>query len=421
MGCGGSTSKGNDMRISRPDDRLAPPFSAARFSGVSPGDPGMTPTQEYIHRRQNGPDSAMGPFGGGFAPTEETVYIIAIASATGKSGGALLNLLCSEEVRKVSPYTIRALTRDPEGSSVAAIKEKIKLNGGDLKGVEFVGCDMSDDKSVAAALKGVDFAYLATVNTPAQVDIESRFIDYAARACVRRVVRIGLPSYLCHPDYPVHGGYHQRILDHVAKKPKSFRCASHGCVYFMQNIEEYFFASSIVKQGELRHALGELPMRWMDVNDVARITVGLFFCSEEEFETYNRTVIDHGNPDAKGTTMAEVAEMLTEAGHACEAVPISLEEWAKELVQGGMPSEVAECFVGLHSMLDDNHPDGQKFQRKKELVERSETTKPSDETYPSLKELPLYRPGTTLATYIKTQAAPALTRLKGKQTLPSPP
>ncbi|KAH9975625.1 NAD(P)-binding protein [Russula compacta] len=79
--------------------------------------------------------------------------LILVFGATGAQGRHVINsLLSHSEDGSPSPYTVRALTRNPEGKHALALREK---------GVQVVKGDTSDLASVAAALDG---AYGVWVN-----------------------------------------------------------------------------------------------------------------------------------------------------------------------------------------------------------------------------------------------------------------
>ena len=96
---------------------------------------------------------------------------ILVTAATGNVGSALVPLL------QGLGADVRALVRDP------ARAER-------LTGVDVAVGDFADPTSLHTALDGVDAVFLACGNVPDQVEHECAVIDAAARAGVRRIVKL---------------------------------------------------------------------------------------------------------------------------------------------------------------------------------------------------------------------------------------
>jgi uncharacterized protein YbjT (DUF2867 family) len=99
--------------------------------------------------------------------------MILLTGVTGKTGGAVANALIEKGV------TFRALVRDAD--KAAAFKEA---------GAELIVGDMGDRDAVARALDGVDKAALILPNSQEQKDMELQFVDLAAEAGVKHLVKL---------------------------------------------------------------------------------------------------------------------------------------------------------------------------------------------------------------------------------------
>ena len=99
--------------------------------------------------------------------------MILLTGVTGKTGGAVADAL----IKKGVPF--RALVRDAE--KAANLK---------AAGAELVVGDMGDRDVVAKALKGVEKAALILPNSKEQQAMETQFIDLAAKAGVKHLVKL---------------------------------------------------------------------------------------------------------------------------------------------------------------------------------------------------------------------------------------
>lgn len=99
--------------------------------------------------------------------------MILVTGATGTTGGATLRALQSAAI------PVRVLVRDPSAFEAPA-------------GVEVATGHFEDAASLAAALTGVDHAYLVSPGSERQVELETLFIEAARRAGLGHLVRLSV-------------------------------------------------------------------------------------------------------------------------------------------------------------------------------------------------------------------------------------
>lgn len=153
---------------------------------------------------------------------------VLVTGATGTIGSALIPELRARGV------TVRAMTRDPRRS---------------VPGAETVVADLKDPESVAAALEGVDAAFL---NSPSEEDaaaLQNRFADLAHELGVRRLAL--LSQYAARVDSPVrflrwHAEVEEHVrrlgIDHTVLRPNLYLQALLG---FAATIDQGWFAAPI--------------------------------------------------------------------------------------------------------------------------------------------------------------------------------
>jgi len=98
---------------------------------------------------------------------------ILVTGATGNVGSRVVNVLRERGMQ------VRAFVRDP-GKAAAMLGDDVDLAVGDF----------GDPASIRAALDGVSGVFLACGNQPRQVEYETRVIDLAQEAGVRRIVKL---------------------------------------------------------------------------------------------------------------------------------------------------------------------------------------------------------------------------------------
>jgi uncharacterized protein YbjT (DUF2867 family) len=173
---------------------------------------------------------------------------VLVTGATGNTGRPLVELLRTRGV------PVRAMVRS------AAPAPRF----GD--GVEEFVADFDDSPSIAAALAGVERAYLVTPSSERAQAQQERFVDLAAEAGVRHVVK--LSQFAATADSPVrflryHAAVEQRLRDS-------------GIDYTMLQPNLYFqgllaMAGTIREHGQLMAPIGDARVSAVDVRDIAAV------------------------------------------------------------------------------------------------------------------------------------------------------
>jgi uncharacterized protein YbjT (DUF2867 family) len=240
---------------------------------------------------------------------------ILVAGATGTVGTELV----AELVR--SGHLVRALTRDPERAA-----ERLP------RGVEIVAGDLQDPASLAAALRGVAIASIATTPTPLLAAQEIAFIEAAMAAKLRRLVKLS-----------AFGIDFARDRIHVCHADSERRLRSSGIpfvvlrpVVFMSNL--MMDLASIAK-GSLPSVFGESRMSFVDPRDVAALMARALVDARYEGETW-----EFGGPEP--LTHDEVAATLTRLlGKKVEHVPLDPAEFGEQALRDGLPDFVVEAIT----------------------------------------------------------------------------
>ncbi len=220
---------------------------------------------------------------------------ILVAGATGTVGRHVVHgLLAAGE-------TVRALSRDAARAHAVL---------GDT--VDVVIGDLDDPATLAAALDGTDRLFLASPNHPAQLARERAAIDAAARARVRRVVK--LSALGAEPGSPldfwdVHGRLEGHLQESgvpaVVLQPTTFM----GMVLAS--------ADSIRHAGAIFAPLGDAKIAFTDPRDVAAVAVQALL--HEELDGHTLAVT---GPEL--LTLQQVAETVSEVvGRPVSYVPVT--------------------------------------------------------------------------------------------------
>ncbi len=202
---------------------------------------------------------------------------VLVTGATGTVGSALIPALLARGV------AVRAMTRDP---------------GRSVPGAETVVADLRDPESVAAALKGVDAAFL---NSPSAADAAThqiRFADLARDAGVKRLVL--LSQYAANADSPVrflrwHAEVEEYVrelgIDHTVLRPNLYLQALLG---FSRTIAQGFIAAPI----------GDAAVSAIDTRDIADAAAVVLTDAGHAGRTYTLT-------GPRAVTHTEIADALS--------------------------------------------------------------------------------------------------------------
>jgi uncharacterized protein YbjT (DUF2867 family) len=246
--------------------------------------------------------------------------MIVVTGGTGPSGRAVLGELARRGV------PARALVRD--ASKAAGL--------GVLPGIEVVEGDMLQPLSLRPALDGVDRALMISSAGPALVETQCTFIDAAAAAGVRHVIKFsGFESGIgFKPQNLRFTRNHEQIerylrasgLDWTLLRPTQFMQ-----VYLRD-------AAEIAANGVLALPAGDITLAPVDIEDIARVALQLLTTGGHEGRSYEMT-----GPEA--LTMTDVAATMSEAiGRPVRYVAITPEQRRQSMLAAGATKDFADVL-----------------------------------------------------------------------------
>ncbi|HEV2922373.1 MAG TPA: SDR family oxidoreductase, partial [Actinomycetota bacterium] len=249
-----------------------------------------------------------------------------VTGATGNVGSAVVGELAARGM------PVRAFVRDP-ARAAAALGPDLELAVGDF----------ADPASIQAALEGIDVVFLACGNLPPQLDYETNVIDAAARAGVRRLVK--LSALGAEPGSRVaFWDWHARIERHleasgvpsVVLRPR----------YYMTNL--LGFVETIRSTGTVFAPAEGVKVPMIDPRDVAATAAALLAGDAHDGRTYELT-------GSEPVTFTDVAAHLSEVtGRQVRFVPVPEVAALEGLGQAGVPDWLAENIVAVFRMLRDD-------------------------------------------------------------------
>jgi uncharacterized protein YbjT (DUF2867 family) len=260
--------------------------------------------------------------------------MILLTGATGTAGSFIAN----EFVRQREP--VRILVRD-----------RTRVTGLDeVPTVEIVEGDMSIPSSLGSALEGVDRVLMITGPRMDMVETQSTFIDACKAAGVRHVIKFSGLDARPETTFPF-GLMHWRIEEYLEKSGLAWTHLRPAG--FMQ---EYLReAPSIVNDGALYFALGDVRLNPVDLVDVGKVGFVLLRDGGHEGARLQMT-----GPEA--LTMTEVAHRISRANAmAVRYIAVSPVKRRQALIGHGIPVEFADALDrqleerlkgGLESQVD---------------------------------------------------------------------
>jgi len=221
---------------------------------------------------------------------------------------------------------VRALVRNP--AKARAISS--------LPGVEVVAGDMSRPETLAAPLRGVERAMLISSSDPTMRDVQSSFIDAAARAGVRHVVK--LSGIIAELDSPFRfARMHREIEETLEASGMAFthiRAGEFMPAYFRQ-------VPSIVARDAVALPMEDARIASIDIGDIAEVAAKVLTSEGHEGKVYPIT-----GPEA--LSMSEVAERLSAAtGKVIRYVNVAPEDAKKAQLTAGVPPYLADALAEL--------------------------------------------------------------------------
>jgi uncharacterized protein YbjT (DUF2867 family) len=247
---------------------------------------------------------------------------ILVTGATGNVGAYVVDELRRYDVR------VRAFVRDSG-------RARGKL-GGD---VDLAIGDFADAASVRRALAGVDRLFLASPNSPAQVEHETRVIDAAVASGVRRIVKLTTPT--ARVGAPVaFWDWQGRIEEHLRRTPMPSVLVQSS--FFMTNL--LAAAPGIARDAALVAPAGGAKIAMTDPRDVA--AVAAVALTDASFPARVRVT----GPEA--ITYERVSRALSEiTGRQIPFVDVPDAAAREGMGAAGLPDWLADPLVALFAML----------------------------------------------------------------------
>jgi uncharacterized protein YbjT (DUF2867 family) len=249
--------------------------------------------------------------------------MILVTGATGNAGAQVVRAL------QVPGASVRVFVRDPEKAR--------SLFG---EGVEVAVGDFADPASLERAIEGVQGMLLSCADDPRRVEWETKAIEAAAAAGVRRIVK--LSTIGAKPGAPVafwdwHGQVEERLRS--SGVPSVILQSS----FYMSNL--FAAAEQVANEGRLYAPAGEARIAMIDPRDVGAASAAVLTGAGEEGQTYMLT-----GPQA--ISYAEVAAELSAAtGHEIEFVDVPDEGAKQGLLAAGLPEFVADQLLSIFGQL----------------------------------------------------------------------
>ncbi|KOV21630.1 nucleoside-diphosphate sugar epimerase [Streptomyces sp. XY413] len=252
--------------------------------------------------------------------------MIVVMGTTGATGNALLHSLLALGA------PVRALTRTPH-EPIPGIGAAHRARP------EVRYADAADPDSLLAAFEGASRLFLTMANGPAQVELETRVVDMAARAGVEHVVKISAPAAEPASPVAVSRGHHAveerlraRGLSHTVLRPYAF----------MQNLLRL---APGIAQGVMLGAMGRAPCNYIDCRDIADVAAAVLTRPDIEGGAFALTgpeAVSHGE-------LARRMSVLT--GHPVRYVNLAPDELRDHLVRHArMPAWLADHVTEIQQL-----------------------------------------------------------------------
>lgn len=250
--------------------------------------------------------------------TQTTSPKLLITGATGNTGVELARQLSAKGV----PF--RALVRSKEKAGELAT----------LPGAELVSGDLGNLNSLAAALNGIDRAFLLTNSSEQAAALQLSFVDAARQAGVQHIVK--LSQLAASIDSPVRFlRYHAAVEQHIRQSGMAYTFLRPNL--FMQGL--LGFSSTITAKGMFFAAIGDARVSLVDVRDIAAVAAAALTGEGHEGKIYNIT-----GPEA--LTHAEMAAQFSLVlKREVRFIDVSPEEMRQAVIAAGFPMWQAEGLI----------------------------------------------------------------------------
>jgi uncharacterized protein YbjT (DUF2867 family) len=202
--------------------------------------------------------------------------------------------------------------------------------------VEIARGDFADADSLAAACDGVEVALLLTAPTPDTVADQTRFVDAAKRAGVRRVVKLSAVG--AYPGAPQRfGDWHGQAERHVEASGLAWTHLRPN--FFLQNL---LGQAAAVRAGTIHMPAGDGPAAFVDVRDIAAVAAHVLSEDGHESKVYDVT-----GPAA--VAYADIAAAFSAVlGREVRYVDVPPAAARQGMVAAGLPEWMADAVNELN-------------------------------------------------------------------------
>ena len=246
---------------------------------------------------------------------------VLVMGATGQVGGSVASLLSA----------------NPKLSIVAAARDPAKA--GHL-GIPVVTLDLDRIETFTPALQGIDRIFMATGYTVDMLRQSKDLVNMAKKAGVKQIVHLGA----CGDDDTriAHYGWHQFIERYIEWSGVTFTHLRPEI--FMQNLLGYG-GESYVREGVIRHYVGNARLSWVDCDDVAAVAANCLTDPERHSGKTYRLGYEAKSFD-------EVAATFTDTlGQPFSYAPRSPAEFLRNVLAAGAEPAYMKCVFDSYSDL----------------------------------------------------------------------
>lgn len=265
--------------------------------------------------------------------------MILLTGVTGKTGGAAAKELLNKGV------PCRALVRDED--KAAELK---------AAGAELVVGDLADKASVQKAMEGVEKATLILANSEQQKDMELQFVDLAAEAGVKHIVKLSSPEALDDAVSPIPA-LHYEVEQHLKNSDLAWTMIRPS--FFMQNLLGN--GVTIKSMGKFFLPMGDGITVMIDCRDIGASIAAVLAGEGHEGQSYEISGLELLNFHQVAEQFSEVLGRKIEyvdqdpAAYRESIAPYMTSEWHlnavchlfSEIVSGVVPPKVTNTFEEL--------------------------------------------------------------------------
>jgi len=253
--------------------------------------------------------------------------MILVTGATGNTGRAVARRLAA------AGHPVRVMVRDPAQASQFGA------------GIEVVVADMTQPKSLPAAVTGVRQMLLISPLDASMVELQSCMARAAADAGVQRIVKIS--TEIADPGSDAMIGQWHGLSERAVEHTGVAFCHLRPC-NFMQNLQ--VFLPEIKASDSFSAPLGDARISLVDVEDLAAVAVAVLLAAD----TAVAPIVVTG---AHAPTYREFADLLSQQiGRPIRYEATSMEEARRRFLANGVPLWKSQELIRMYDYLQDpNH------------------------------------------------------------------